>query len=132
MVRHTRVSMIIQLCGPKTDYPNLIHTRERKRICSPAGVIERSAKRLMKPVSSLSLKPSSGDKLIPEGQHTETPLQSLDILTTFLLFSSNVITLPKPYRMLFRTIRATDLACSLWHVTDSVCEPWIHLCRAHV
>lgn len=46
-------------------------------------------------------------------------MQSLDIRTTFLQSSSKVITLPKRYRMHFWTIRATDLACSLWRVVDS-------------
>lgn len=51
----------------KTDSLAIILTGERKQICSPAGVIERSAKRLMKPVSGLSLQPGSGDELIPAG-----------------------------------------------------------------
>ena len=63
----------------------IIHTQEGKLICSSAGVIERSAKRLMKPVSSLSLEPSSGDKPLQAGvTHTEIPLQSQGMLTKFL------------------------------------------------
>lgn len=108
--------------------------REGKQICSLVGVIQGSARSLMKPVS-IAPAPALVTSVFWRGQHTHRHMHAhahvcthtytqrdtpaITGHTTFLQSGSNVITLPK-HRMLLRPIRPTDLGCSLWHVTQGL------------